>query len=198
MTDLFLNALFAENLALSYFLGICTFMAVSRQVRTAIGLGISLTAVMTVTVPLNHLVFHKLLTPGALPLAGASAIDLRFLLLVCAIGIIAAAVQILEMVLFRHAPGLYRNLGIFLPLITVNCAVLGASLFMIERQYTFAESIVYGFGGGVGWSSAVVLFAAIRQRLLDARIPAGLDGLGSAFLVAGLLSMGFSAFSRLL
>ena len=198
MIALFLDALFAENLALSYFLGICTFMAVSRQVRTAVGLGISLTAVMTVTVPLNHIIFHQLLTPGALPLAGSTSVDLRFLMLVCAIGVIAAAVQILEMVLFRHAPGLYQNLGIFLPLITVNCAVLGASLFMIERQYTLSESVVYGFGGGVGWSFAVILFAAIRQRLMFARIPTGLEGLGSAFLVAGLLSMGFSAFSRML
>lgn len=195
MIDIIINAIFADNLALSFFLGMCTFMAVSSRVATAAGLGVAIIIVQTITVPLNNLVFHTLLADGALSWAGIENQDLSFLKLIAFIGIIAAMVQILEAVLDRFSPALYEALGVFLPLITVNCAILGASLFMVERHYNFNESIAYGFGSGVGWAIAVLLFAAIRQRLNEQRIPDGLRGLGLAFIVTGLISMGFSAFS---
>ncbi|MGB0499078.1 MAG: NADH:ubiquinone reductase (Na(+)-transporting) subunit E [Rubricella sp.] len=194
MTDLFLRAVFADNLILSFFLGVCTFLAVSRRVETAIGLGIAIVAVMTITVPLNNLIFTLLLERGAWGWLGLDGVDLSFLSLIAYIGVIAAVVQILEMVLERHVPALHRALGIYLPLITVNCAILGGSLFMTERNYGFGESIVYGFGSGVGWALAIAALAAIRERLRYADVPAGLRGLGITFIVTGLMSMGFTAF----
>lgn len=194
MTDLFLRAVFEENLALAFFLGLCTFLAVSRRVDTALGLGIAMIAVQTVTVPVNHLIFQGLLIEGAWTWAGLPEVDLSFLKLISFIGVIAAIVQVLEMVLDRFAPVLHRSLGIFLPLITVNCAILGGSLFMVERRYTLPESLVYGVGSGVGWALAIVTFAAIRERLRHADVPQGLRGLGLAFVVTGLMSMAFAAF----
>lgn len=191
MSDLFISTLFADNLALSFFLGMCTFLAVSKRVATAFGLGLCMLLVLSLTVPLIQLLYSYVLQPGALARFGLTDIDLSFLTLVCAIGIIAAAVQILEMLLYRHVPDLFDALGVFLPLITVNCAILGAGLFMVERQYSFLESVVYGVGSGTGWLLAIVLLAAIRERLQFSRIPEGLQGLGIAFIVTGLLSMGF-------
>lgn len=193
MTALFFDAVFGGNLALAYFLGICTFLAVSSRVDTAFGLGIAMLAVQVITVPLNHLILRSLLIEGAWAWAGLPAVDLSFLKLISFIGVIAAVVQVLEMLLDWYWPALHRALGIFLPLITVNCAVLGASLFMAERNYGFAESVVYGLGTGAGWALAIVAFAAIRERLRYSDIPPGLRGLGIAFIVTGLMSMGFSA-----
>jgi Na+-transporting NADH:ubiquinone oxidoreductase subunit E len=195
MMDLLLASIFQQNLALSFFLGVCTFLAVSERFDTAVGLGLALIVVQTITVPLNNLILNGLLIEGAWGWAGLPQVDLTFLDLIAFIGVIAAMVQILEMTLDRFAPLLYRALGIFLPLITVNCAVLGGSLFMAERQYSFTESVTYGFGGGVGWALAIISFAAIRERLKYSDIPAGLRGLGAAFLVTGLMSLGFSAFA---
>ena len=192
--ELFLKSVFEENLALSFFLGICTFLAVSKRVETAIGLGVALIVVQAITVPVNHMIFSLLLIEGAWAWLGLADVDLAFLKLISFIGVIAAMVQILEMTLDRFAPALHRALGIFLPLVTVNCAILGASLFMVERQYDFGESVVYGVGSGVGWALAITAFAAIRERLRYSDIPNGLNGLGIAFIVAGLMSMGFSAF----
>lgn len=197
MIELLLTTIFSENLALAYFLGMCTFLAVSRQFETAFGLGIAVIAIETITVPINNLIFNGLLTEGALAWAGFADVDLDFLKLIAAIGVIAATVQILEMVLKRYFPVLYRALGIFLPLITVNCAILGASLFMFERQYTFSESVVYGFGSGVGWALAIWALAALRERVDESLVPPGLRGLGLAFILTGLMSMGFAAFGGL-
>jgi Na+-transporting NADH:ubiquinone oxidoreductase subunit E len=197
MIDLFLTSILGENLALAFFLGICTFLAVSRRFETAVGVGLAVIAVQTVTVPLNNLIYTYLLKPGAHEWLGLPDVDLSFLRLISFIGVIAAAVQILEMVLERYVPALFRALGIFLPLITVNCAILGASLFMVERRYTFTESLVYGLGSGIGWAIAIIALAAIRERLRYSDTPAGLRGLGMAFVLAGLMSMGFSAFAGL-
>lgn len=197
MSDLLLAALFHENLALTSFLGICTFLAVSERFETALGLGLAIIVVQTITVPINNLIFNGLLLDGAWAWLGLPEVDLSFLKLIAFIGTIAAMVQILEMFLDRYVPVLYRALGIFLPLITVNCAVLGGSLFMVERQYDFVEAVAYGFGSGAGWALAIVAFAAIRERLKYSDIPAGLQGLGSAFLVTGLMSLGFAAFARI-
>lgn len=194
MIELLLKAIFAENLALSFFLGMCTFLAVSKRVETAFGLGVALIVVQAISVPLNYLIFSLLLERGAWSWAGMPAVDLGFLRLISFIGVIAALVQILEMVLDRFAPRLHRGLGIYLPLITVNCAILGASLFMVERQYGLRESLTYGIGSGFGWALAITAFAAIRERLRYSDVPAGLRGLGIAFIVTGLMSMGFSAF----
>jgi Na+-transporting NADH:ubiquinone oxidoreductase subunit E len=195
MTDLLLAAIFQENLALSFFLGVCTFLAVSERFETAVGLGIAVVAVQTLTVPLNNLIFNGLLVEGAWGFLGLPKMDLTYLKLIAFIGVIAAFVQVLEMTLDRYVPVLYNALGVFLPLITVNCAILGGSLFMVERQYDFGESVVYGFGSGFGWALAIITFAAIRERLKYANIPAGLQGLGIAFIVTGLMSLGFSAFA---
>lgn len=195
MSDLLLAAIFQENLALSFFLGVCTFLAVSERFETAVGLGIAVVAVQTLTVPLNNLVFNGLLVEGAWGFLGLPEMDLTYLKLIAFIGVIAAFVQVLEMTLDRYVPVLYNALGVFLPLITVNCAILGGSLFMVERQYDLGESIVYGFGSGFGWALAIIAFAAIRERLKYANIPAGLQGLGIAFIVTGLMSLGFSAFA---
>lgn len=195
MMELLVKSIFQENLALSFFLGICTFLAVSKRVETALGLGLAVIVVQAITVPVNYLIFNLLLLEGAWVWAGLPEVDLTFLKLVSFIGVIAAMVQILEMTLERFAPRLYRALGIFLPLITVNCAILGGSLFMVERRYDFTESLTYGVGSGFGWALAIVTFAAIRERLKYSDMPKGVEGLASAFIVTGLMSLGFSAFS---
>lgn len=194
MSELFIQSVLQENLALTFFLGICTFLAVSKRVETAFGLGLAMIVVQTITVPVNHMIFQGLLIEGAWAWAGLPEVNLTFLKLISFIGVIAAIVQILEMTLDRFVPALHRSLGVFLPLITVNCAILGGSLFMVERRYTLPESLVYGFGSGTGWALAIVAFAAIRERLRYADVPEGLRGLGLAFIVTGLMSMGFSAF----
>ncbi len=195
MIELFLQAAFAENLALSLFLGMCTFLAVSNRVDTALGLGAAVIVVQALTVPVNNLIYTHLLDQGAWAWAGLPDLDLRFLKLISFIGVIAAMVQILEMLLESYVPRLHRALGIFLPLITVNCAVLGGSLFMVERNYTFGQSVVYGAGTGAGWALAVIALAAIRERIRYADIPGGLQGLGMSFILAGLMSLGFAAFA---
>jgi Na+-transporting NADH:ubiquinone oxidoreductase subunit E len=197
MTELLLRAIFTDNLALAYFLGMCTFLAVSRRLETAFGLGLAMIVVETVTVPVNNLLFTWLLGPGALAWLGLGDVDLSFLVLIASIGVIAATVQILEMVLDRHFPRLYRSLGIYLPLITVNCAILGAGLFMVERRYDFSESVVYGFGSGLGWALAIWALAALRERVDESRVPQGLRGLGLAFILTGFMSMGFAVFGGL-
>lgn len=189
--------MFVENLALSFFLGMCTFLAVSKRLETAFGVGVALTVVQTVTVPVNNLIYVYLLAPGALAWAGLGHIDLSFLSLIAFIGVIAAMVQVLEMTLEFHVPKLHRALGIFLPLITVNCAILGGSLFMVERSYSLLESVVYGFGTGLGWMLAIVMLAAIRERMKYSDVPHGLEGLGITFVVVGLMSLGFIGFSGL-
>ena len=193
--NLFINAAFTENLALSLFLGMCTFLAISKKIPIAAGLGIAVIVVQTITVPLNNLIYQFFIRQGALAWAGLPGIDLSFLGLICFIGVIAAVVQILEMVLDRYFPVLYNGLGIFLPLITVNCAILGGTLFMVQREYNFAESVVYGFGSSLGWALAIVALAGIRQKLKYSDVPDGLQGLGITFIVTGLMSLGFMAFS---
>jgi Na+-transporting NADH:ubiquinone oxidoreductase subunit E len=195
--ELLLRSVFLDNLALSFFLGMCTFLAVSKRVDTAFGVGLAMMFVQTVTVPVNNLIYNQLLAPGALAWAGLGEIDLSFLRLNAFIGVIAAMVQVLEKILEFNLPRLHRAMGIFLPLITVNCAILGGSLFMVERSYGFTESLVFGFGSGLGWALAIVMFAAIRERLKYADIPQGLQGLGINFIVAGLMSLGFMAFAGL-
>jgi Na+-transporting NADH:ubiquinone oxidoreductase subunit E len=195
--EIFMRSMFVENLALSFFLGMCTFLAVSKRLETAFGVGVALTVVQTVTVPVNNLIYVYLLAPGALAWAGLGHIDLSFLSLIAFIGVIAAMVQVLEMTLEFHVPKLHRALGIFLPLITVNCAILGGSLFMVERSYSLLESVVYGFGTGLGWMLAIVMLAAIRERMKYADVPHGLEGLGITFVVVGLMSLGFIGFSGL-
>ena len=193
--DLFLTSVFEQNLALSFFLGICTFLAVSRKFETALGLGIALIFVQAISVPVNHLIFEWLLVEGAWSWTGLPDVDLSFLKLLSFIGVIAAMVQIIEMALERYIPPLYRALGIYLPLVTVNCAILGGSLFMVERKYTLGESMIFGLGGGVGWALAIITFAAIRERLKYSDIPKGLQGLGIAFVITGLMSLSFTAFA---
>jgi len=195
--SLFVRAVFVENMALQMFLGMCTFLAVSKKVETAIGLGIAVVVVQLITVPVNNLLFQFLLKDGALAWAGFPDLDLSFLGLLCYIGVIAAMVQILEMVLDKFLPALYNALGVFLPLITVNCAILGASLFMVERSYTFSESVVYGTGAGVGWALAIAALAGIREKLKYSDVPHGLRGLGITFITTGLMSLGFMSFSGL-
>ena len=193
--SLFIRSVFVENMALSFFLGMCTFLAVSKQVSTALGLGIAVVVVQTITVPVNNLLYQFLLKDGALAWAGLPDVDLSFLGLISYIGVIAAIVQILEMTLDKYFPALYHALGIFLPLITVNCAILGGTLFMVERDYNFAESTVFGFGSGVGWALAIVAMAGIREKLKYADVPEGLRGLGITFITAGLMALGFMSFS---
>jgi Na+-transporting NADH:ubiquinone oxidoreductase subunit E len=193
--SLLVRAIFVENLALAFFLGMCTFLAVSRTVATALGLGLAVIVVQLVTVPVNQLLHAHLLRQGALAWAGLPDVDLSFLSLVASIGVIAAIVQVLEMVLDRFFPRLALSLGIFLPLITVNCAILGGTLFMVQRKYDFADSVVYALGTGVGWALAIVALAGIRERLAYSDVPAGLQGLGITFIAAGLMSLGFMAFS---
>jgi Na+-transporting NADH:ubiquinone oxidoreductase subunit E len=193
--NLALKALFVENLALAFFLGMCTFLAISKKVDTSFGLGIAVVVVQTITVPVNNLIYTWLLKAGALSWAGLPDVDLSFLGLITYIGTVAAIVQILEMFLDRYVPALYNALGIFLPLITVNCAILGGTLFMVERSYTFPESVVYGFSSGAGWALAIVLLAGVREKLKYSDVPAGLQGLGITFMAAGLISLVFMAFA---
>jgi len=195
--DLAVKSIFIENMALAFFLGMCSFVAVSRKVETAMGLGSAVIFVLTINVPLNNLLFNYLLKPGALGwiAPGLTGQDLTFLGYLTYIGTIAAVVQIVEMTLDRFFPVLYNALGVFLPLIAVNCAILGASLFMVERNYEFGESVVFGFGSGVGWALAIVALAGIRERLRYSNIPTGLRGLGITFLLTGLMAMGFMAFA---
>jgi Na+-transporting NADH:ubiquinone oxidoreductase subunit E len=193
--SLFVKAVFIENLALSFFLGMCTFIAVSKKISTAIGLGIAVMVVQSITVPANNFVYHSLLKENALSWMGLTGVDLSFLSLLSCIGIIGALVQILEMVLDKFFPALYFALGIFLPLITVNCAILGGSLFMIERDYNFTESVVYGVGSGFGWALAITVMAGVREKLKYSDIPEALQGLGITFITAGLMALGFMAFS---
>ena len=193
--SLFVKVIFVENLALAFFLGMCTFLAVSKKIETAFGLGIAVTIVQAITVPANNLILNTFLKPGALSWLGLGETDLTFLGLISYIGVIAAMVQILEMALDRFFPALYNALGIFLPLITVNCAILGGSLFMVERDYDFGESVVYGVGSGLGWALAIVALAGLREKLKYSDVPAGLQGLGIAFMTTGLMSLAFMSFS---
>ena len=193
--SLFLKAVFVENMALAFFLGMCTFLAVSKNVETASGLGLAVIVVQTITIPINNLLYHNVLSEGALTWAGLPEANLSFLGLITYIGVIAAMVQILEMALDRFVPALYNALGIFLPLITVNCAILGGSLFMVEREYDFGESVVYGFGSGFGWVLAIMVLAGIREKLRYSDIPEGLKGLGITFIIVGLISLAFMSFS---
>lgn len=192
--SLFVRAVFIENMALVFFLGMCTFIAISKKIETSLGLGIAVVVVLTITVPVNNLIYQYLLAEGALAWAGLPDVDLSFLGFLSYIGVIAAIVQILEMFLDKYVPVLYNALGVFLPLITVNCAILGASLFMVNRDYTFSESVVYGFGSGVGWALAIVVLAGIRERMKYSDVPDGLRGLGITFITVGLMSLGFMSF----
>lgn len=193
--SLFIKAVFVENMALAFFLGMCTFLAISKKIQAATGLGIAVVVVLAITVPVNNLIYTYVLKEGALAWAGYPEVDLSFLGLLTYIGVIAALVQILEMVLDKYVPDLYNALGVFLPLITVNCAIMGASLFMVERDYNFGESVVYGFGAGVGWALAIIALAGIREKLKYSDVPEGLRGLGITFISVGLMSLGFMSFS---
>jgi Na+-transporting NADH:ubiquinone oxidoreductase subunit E len=193
--SLFVKAVFVENMALAFFLGMCTFLAISKKIQTSFGLGIAVIVVLAITVPVNNLIYTYLLKEGALAWAGYPEVDLSFLGLLSYIGVIAAMVQILEMFLDKYVPSLYNSLGVFLPLITVNCAIMGASLFMVERDYNLAESTVYGVGAGVGWALAITALAGIREKLKYSDVPKGLEGLGITFMTVGLMSLGFMSFS---
>ncbi len=193
--SLFVKAVFVENMALAFFLGMCTFLAVSKKIQTALGLGVAVIVVLVITVPVNNLIYNSVLKAGALEWAGLPDVDLSFLGFITYIGVIAAMVQILEMFLDKFVPALYNALGVFLPLITVNCAIMGAALFMVERDYTFGESVVYGLGAGTGWALAIVALAGIREKLKYSDVPAGLQGLGITFIIVGLMSLGFMSFS---
>jgi len=194
LLGLFVRAVFIENMALTFFLGMCTFIVISKKISTAIGLGIAVTVVLAITVPVNNLIYNLLLREGALAWAGLPDVDLSFLGLISYIGVIAAVVQVLEMILDKYVPFLYNALGVFLPLITVNCAIMGAVLFMVERDYTFAESTVYGVGAGVGWAFAITALAGVREKLKYSDVPAGLRGLGITFISVGLISLCFMSF----
>lgn len=191
LISLFVKAVFVENMALAFFLGMCTFLAVSKQVKTSLGLGVAVIAVLTITVPVNNLIYQNVLREGAL----VAGVDLSFLGLITYIGVIAALVQILEMFLDKYVPALYNALGVFLPLITVNCAIMGASLFMVEREYNLTESVVFGLGSGVGWALAIAALAGIREKMKYSDVPEGLRGLGITFITVGLMSLGFLSFS---
>ena len=193
--SLFVRAVFVENMALSFFLGMCTFIAISKQVKTAFSLGVAVTVVLALSVPMNNIVFKQFLAPGALAWAGFPDTDLSFLGFIAYIGVIAGLVQVLEMFLDKYVPSLYNALGIFLPLITVNCAIFGAVAFMVERDYTLAESAVFGVGSGIGWTMAITVMAAVSEKLKYADIPVALRGLGSRFIMVGLMSLGFLSFS---
>ncbi|MEE9431301.1 MAG: NADH:ubiquinone reductase (Na(+)-transporting) subunit E [Melioribacteraceae bacterium] len=193
--SLFIKSIFIENMALAFFLGMCTFLAVSKKVETAIGLGIAVVVVQAITMPINNLIYHNILKEGSLAWAGLGGVDLTFLGLLTYIGVIAAMVQILEMVLDKYVPALYNSLGVFLPLITVNCAILGGSLLMVERNYTFTESVVFGFGSGIGFALAIVALAGIREKMKYSNVPDGLRGLGITFITVGLMAIAFMLFS---
>jgi len=193
--SLFVKSVFIENMALAFFLGMCTFLALSKKLETALGIGIAVIIVLGITVPANNFVYNYLLREGALSWAGLPEVDLSFLGLICYIGVVAAMVQILEMVLDKYVPSLYNALGIFLPLITVNCAILGSSLFMVERDYSFGHSVVYGLGSGTGWALAIVALAGIREKMAYSDVPHGLRGLGITFIATGLMAIVFMAFA---
>jgi Na+-transporting NADH:ubiquinone oxidoreductase subunit E len=195
LLSLFVRAVFIENMALAFFLGMCSFIAISKKVETAIGLGIAVVVVQVITLPANNLVYTYLLKDGALAWAGLLDVDLSYLGFLTYIGVIAAIVQILEMALDKYLPALYNALGIFLPLITVNCVIMAGSLFMVERDYDFSESVVYGLGSGLSWALAIALLAGIREKLKYSDVPAGLQGLGITFIIIGLMSLGFMSFS---
>ncbi|BFM20455.1 NADH:ubiquinone reductase (Na(+)-transporting) subunit E [Gilvimarinus japonicus] len=192
--SLFVRSIFIDNMALAFFLGMCTLLAVSKKIGAAFGLGIAVIVVQTITVPVNNLLYTYVLADGALAWAGLPNVDLSFLGLISYIGVIAALVQILEMVLDKYVPALYNALGVFLPLITVNCAILGGSLFMVERDYNFGESVVFGVGSGVGWALAITALAGIREKMKYSDVPEGLRGLGITFITVGLMSLGFMSF----
>ena len=198
LTSLFVRTVFIENIALSLFLGMCTFFAISKQVKAAFGLGLAVIVVLTLTVPLNNIIYTYVLKEGALSWAGLENTNLEFVELITYIGVIAAAVQILEMFLDKYVPALYNQLGIFLPLITLNCAILGASLIMVEKNYNLIESVTYGFGAGFGWALAIVLLAGIREKLKYSDIPEGLRGLGITYIIVGLMSFGFMSFGGII
>lgn len=189
--SLFVRSIFIENMALAFFLGMCTFLAVSKKVSTAFGLGIAVTVVLGISVPVNNLVYTFVLKDSVL----VEGIDLSFLNFITFIGVIAALVQILEMILDKYFPALYNALGIFLPLITVNCAIFGGVSFMVQRDYNFAESIVYGVGAGTGWMLAIVALAGLTEKMKYSDVPKGLRGLGITFITAGLMALGFMSFS---
>ncbi len=193
--NLFIRSVFIENIALVFFLGMCTFLAVSKKVDTAMGLGIAVIVVQTITVPVNNVIYNVILKDGALGWAGLEGVDLTFLGYITYIGVIAAMVQILEMTLDKFFPKLYNALGIFLPLITVNCAILGGALLMVQNDLTFGESVVYGVGSGTGWALALVFLAGLREKMKYSNIPEGLRGLGITFITAGLMAMAFMLFS---
>ncbi|HNR66456.1 MAG TPA: NADH:ubiquinone reductase (Na(+)-transporting) subunit E [bacterium] len=193
--SLFIKSIFIENMALALFLGMCTFLAVSKRVETAIGLGVAVVVVQAITVPVNNLIYNHILREGALAWAGLANVDLTFIGLVTYIGVIASMVQILEMALDKYVPKLYNALGIFLPLITVNCAILGGTLFMVERDYTFPESVVFGLGSGAGFALAIIALAGIREKMRYSNVPKGLRGLGITFITAGLMAITFMLFS---
>jgi len=191
--DIFFRSVFLENLALAYFLGMCTFLAVSKKIKTTLGLGAAVIIVEGISVPLNNLIYNLLLRDGALSWAGLGHLDFSFLGLLSQIAVIAAMIQILEMVLNRFFPALYNTLGIYLPLLTVNCAILGASLFMVQRDYSFVESVAYGLGAGFGWALAIVALAGLREKMKYCDVPDGLQGLGITFITTGLITTGLIA-----
>lgn len=193
--SLFVRSIFIENMALAFFLGMCTFLAVSKKVKTSMGLGVAVIVVLGIAVPVNQIIYFNLLAPGALDWAGLPEADLSFLGFITFIGVIAALVQILEMVLDKYFPTLYQALGIFLPLITVNCAIFGGVAFMVQREYDLIESAIYGIGSGVGWTLAIVALAGIREKMKYSDVPDGLRGLGITFVTAGLMALGFMSFS---
>jgi Na+-transporting NADH:ubiquinone oxidoreductase subunit E len=195
LISLFVESVFVGNILLAYFLGMCSYLSVSKNLQTSFGLGMAVIFVLAITTPANWLVYNYLLAPGALSWAGLPQTDLRYLKLVLFIAVIAGMVQLVEMIIDRYSQALYNALGVFLPLITVNCAILGASLFMVERRYTFSESVVYGIGSGVGWMLAIVSMATIMQKLRYADVPKGLEGFGIRMIVTGLMAMAFMLFS---
>lgn len=194
LLGLFVRSIFIENMALAFFLGMCSFMAMSKKINAAIGLGIAVIVVQTLTVPANNLILTYLLKEDALAWAGVTGVDLTFLSFISFIGVIAAIVQIMEIVMDKYMPALYNALGVFLPLITVNCVIMAGSLFMVERDYHFAESVVYGLGSGAGWAIAIVVLASIKEKMKYSDVPEGLRGLGITFITVGLMSLGFMSF----
>jgi Na+-transporting NADH:ubiquinone oxidoreductase subunit E len=194
LLGLFIRSVFIENMALAFFLGMCSFMAMSKKINAAIGLGIAVIVVQTLTVPANNLILTYLLKEDALAWAGVTGVDLTFLSFISFIGVIAAIVQIMEIVMDKYMPALYNALGVFLPLITVNCVIMAGSLFMVERDYHFTESVIYGLGSGVGWAIAIVVLASIKEKMKYSDVPEGLRGLGITFITVGLMSLGFMSF----
>ncbi|MCY9820965.1 NADH:ubiquinone reductase (Na(+)-transporting) subunit E [Aeromonas media] len=189
--NLFIQSIFVENLALAFFLGMCTFLAVSKNINTAFGLGMTVLVVMVIAIPLNNLIYRHILRPDSTFLG---EFDLSFLDFIIYIGVLAALVQVMEMVLDKHFPALHQALGIYLPLLTVHCAIFGGVIFMAQRDYDFIESLVYGAGSGLGWLLAIVAIAGLRQKMKYSDVPEGLRGIGITFIVAGLMSLGFMSF----